>query len=88
MRNTFERLFLQHPREVKESYLEHATAASSYGFRLLGAAMAAFTHALIPGLCKTAASDCVKEMAAELNGRATSAREERMRQAGVWDPGL
>lgn len=88
MSNLFVRLFLQHPREVKESYLEHAGAASSYGFRLLRASLAAFTHALIPGLCKTTASDCVREMASELNGRVLTAREERMRQAGVWDPGL
>lgn len=88
MANAFERLFVQHPREVGESYLEHAGHASRYGWRLMKAALAAFTHALIPGVCKTAASDCVREMAGELNGRVLTAREERMRQAGVWDPGL
>lgn len=88
MQKLFARLFMDHPREVKETYLEHAAASSSYGLRLLRASMMAFTHALVPGLCKTAASDCVKEMATELTGRAMSAREERMRQAGVWDPGL
>ncbi|NEX94149.1 DUF6356 family protein [Caulobacter sp. 17J65-9] len=88
MANVLHRLFVQHPREVEETYLEHAGAASRYGWRLLKASLAAYTHALIPGLCKTAASDCVREMAGELNGRAVTAREERMRQAGVWDPGL
>lgn len=84
----FSRLFLDHPREVGESYLHHAGAASSYGFRLLKAAMAAFVHALIPALCKTTASDCVCDMADELSGRRLTAREARMREAGAWDPGL
>lgn len=88
MTQLFSRLFLDHPREVGESYLEHAAAASGYGFRLLRASMTAFVHALAPGLCKTTASDCVCDMADELNGRRLTAREERMRQAGAWDPGL
>ena len=82
------RLFRDHPREVGESYLEHAAAASAYGFRLLGAAGCAFVHALIPGLCKTTASDCVCDMADELKGRKMLARETRMREAGAIDPGL
>lgn len=88
MKTPLHRLFLDHPREVEESYLEHMGAASTYGFRLLGAAGAAFIHALIPGVCKTAASDRIKAMAAELNGRAETARETRMREAGAIDPGL
>lgn len=84
----FSRLFLDHPREVGESYLHHAAAASGYGLRLLKASLAAFVHALVPGLCKTTASDCVCEMADELNGRRHVARETRMREAGAWDPGL
>lgn len=82
------RLFLDHPREVGESYGEHFGAAARYGFRLMGAAGAAFVHALVPGLCKTAASSTVRQMAAELDGRAEEAKTTRMRQAGVWDPGL
>lgn len=84
----FSRLFLDHPREVGETYLEHAAAASAYGFRLVGAGLAALVHAVIPGLFKTTASDCVCDMAAELNGRRLIARETRMREAGAWDPGL
>lgn len=88
MRKDFERLFLEHPREVGETYPEHFAAAGRYGLRLLDAAAKAFVHACIPGMCKTAASDKVRLMAAELNGRASVAREERMRRAGVYDPGL
>ena len=88
MRKEFDRLFADHPREVGETYLEHFAAASKYGLRLMGAASRAFVHALIPGLCKTDASDRVRTMASELNGRALTAREERMRRAGAYDPGL
>ena len=88
MIQAFRRLFVQHPREVGESYTEHFAASSTYGWRLMKAALKAWTHAVVPGLCKTAASDTVREMASELNGRAAVARDERMRQAGVWDPGL
>jgi hypothetical protein len=88
MRKAFENLFLEHPREVGESYTEHAAAASRYGWRLLGASACAFIHALVPGLHKTTASDRVRAMAVELNGRAKIAREERMRRAGAYDPGL
>jgi hypothetical protein len=81
-------LFLDHPQEVGETYGEHAAAASRYGWRLLEASLCAFIHALIPGLHKTTASDRVRAMAAELSGRAMVARDERMRRAGVYDPGL
>ena len=86
MPNPFSRLFLEHPSEVGESYLHHAAASSTYGLRLLKASLCAFTHALVPALCKTTASDCVKEMARELGGRTLVAREERMRRAGAYDP--
>jgi hypothetical protein len=86
MSNIFHRLFVEHPSEVHESYLHHMRASSTYGWRLFKAAMCAFTHALVPGLHKTSASDCVKQMAGELNGRTLIAREERMRRAGAYDP--
>jgi hypothetical protein len=88
MRKTFARLFLDHPKEVDESWSEHFGASSTYGWRLFKASMLAFTHAFVPGVCKTAASDRVREMAREMSGRAMTAREERMRRAGVFDPGL
>lgn len=88
MSNPFSRLFLDHPREVGESYGEHFVAASTYGLRVLKVAGYCFVHAVAPGLFKTKASDTIRQMASELGGRAVVAREERMRQAGVWDPGL
>ena len=88
MSRTFHRLFVQHPREVEESYFEHMAASSRFGFRLLKLAGCAFAHALIPGIHKATVSKAVCVMAEEMDGRAREARECRMRDAGVWDPGL
>ena len=86
MPNLFSRLFVDHPSEVGESYFHHMGASSRYGWRLLKASMCAFAHALIPAMHKTSASDCVKTMAGELNGRTMIVREERMRRAGAYAP--
>jgi hypothetical protein len=88
MIQTFNRLFVDHPREVKESYLHHMAASSRFGFRLLKLAGCAFLHALVPGVHKATVSKSICCMAEELDGRAREARECRMRNAGVWDPGL
>lgn len=88
MRNSFSALFLDHPRDAGETYIEHAGVASRFGWRLLKAAACAYCHALIPALHRTTASDTVRTMAAELNGRAITAREARMHRAGAYDPGL
>jgi len=88
MIRTLNRLFVDHPREVEESYVHHMAASSQFGFRLLKLAGCAFIHALVPGLHKATVSEAVCGMADELDGRAQEARECRMRDAGVWDPGL
>lgn len=88
MNQTFNRLFVDHPREVKESYFEHMAASSRFGFRLLRLAACAFAHAVVPGVHKATVSSSICTMAGEMNGRAEEARECRMRDAGVWDPGL
>jgi hypothetical protein len=88
MIRTFHRLFVEHPREVEESYLHHMVASSRFGFRLLKLSGLAFLHAVVPGVHKATVSRAVCGMADELDGRAREARECRMRDAGVWDPGL
>ncbi len=81
-------LFADHPREVGETYLEHQATAFGVGMRLARLSATAFLHGLVPGVCKTAVSDEIKVMAQALNGRAEEAKACRMRDAGVWDPGL
>ncbi|MGV9007794.1 MAG: DUF6356 family protein [Brevundimonas sp.] len=82
------RLFVDHPREVGESYFHHLVASTRFGLRLLGLAGAAVLHGLVPGLHRTTVSTAVCAMAEEVDGRARAARDSRMREAGVWDPGL
>ncbi len=88
MRRTLSRLFVDHPREVKEGYFEHMAASSRYGFRLARLAGLAFLHAVVPGVAKSVVSTEIRRMAGEMGGRAEEARDTRMREAGVWDPGL
>jgi hypothetical protein len=82
------RLFVDHPREVGETYLHHAAAASRFGMKLARLSACAFTHAVVPGLHKTTVSSEIKRMADDLGYRAEVARETRMKDAGAWDPGL
>lgn len=84
----FRRLFVEHPREVGESYLEHMAASGRFGLKLLRLAGCAFVHALVPGLFKTTVSDEIRATARTMGMRAEEARECRMRNAGAWDPGL
>jgi hypothetical protein len=88
MKATLNRLFAEHPREVGESYFEHMAASSGFGFKLLKLAGCAFAHALVPGVHKATVSSNICRMATEMSGRAEEARDCRMRDAGVWDPGL
>jgi hypothetical protein len=81
-------LFADHPREVNETYLEHQATAFGVGMKLARLSAMAFLHGVVPGVCKTAVSDEIKAMARDLGGRAEEAKECRMRDAGVWDPGL
>ena len=88
MSETFKRLFVDHPREVEESYFEHMAASGRFGFKLLRLAACAFCHAVVPGLFKTTVSDEIRATAGKMGKRAEEARECRMKDAGVWDPGL
>jgi hypothetical protein len=82
------RLFLDHPREVGETYLHHAAAAGRFGLRLARLTGCAFAHAVVPALHRTTVSDEIKRMADDLGYRAQVARECRMRDADAFDPGL
>jgi hypothetical protein len=82
------RLFADHPREVGESYVQHLAHAAGFGFKLARLSATAFLHAVVPGVHKATVSDEIKAMARDMGGRAEEARECRMRDAGVWDPGL
>ncbi len=88
MIRAFNRLFVDHPREVGETYLHHAGVAARTGLRLAKLSGCAFIHAVAPGLHKTTVSSDIKRMADDLGYRAEVARDSRMADAGAFDPGL
>jgi len=49
----FNRLFVDHPKSVDESYGAHFGVASRFGFAMIWGGMKALVHAVIPGLCIT-----------------------------------
>ena len=56
------RVFLEHPRSVDESYLQHARFAGRFSLSLFGAAFAAAVHALIPCLFEKTARRITAEL--------------------------
>ena len=63
------RVFLDHPRHVEESYLEHARFAGGFSLRLFAAAGAAAVHAVIPCLFEKTASRMIAQMYARTHSR-------------------
>jgi hypothetical protein len=58
----FTRLFLEHPRSVGESYLEHQRHALGFGCSLFLASLACFIHAIVPGLCVRTGSTAITRL--------------------------
>ncbi len=52
----FIRDFVEHPRSVGESYLQHMGSALGFSWLLFAAAFCCAAHALLPGLFKCSAS--------------------------------
>ena len=65
----FSRLFLDHPRSVKESYFEHFWFAGKFAVRLFAAGGAAAIHALFPCLFEKTASRMIRRMHERLANR-------------------
>jgi hypothetical protein len=65
----FRRLFLSHPQQAGESYLQHQRVALSFAWPLLGAGLAAIAHAVVPGLCERTAGDIIRKLHARLEKR-------------------
>lgn len=64
--SVFERIFLEHPRTVRESYAGHMMVAWSFGFRLLSASLACMVHGVLPCLFKQTASRRIRELHDEM----------------------
>ena len=57
-----QKLFLDHPRSVDESYLQHFAFALLFSIRLFVAAIAALVHALLPCAFEKTASKTVHDL--------------------------
>lgn len=64
-----QRLFLNHPASVDESYLSHARFASGFSGWLLIAGLAAAVHAVLPFLFETTASRIIRRLHARIDNR-------------------
>jgi len=62
-------LFLEHPRAVGETYLQHQRRAFGFAGRLIAAGLACALHALAPGLFVRAASATVERLHDEMTRR-------------------
>jgi hypothetical protein len=55
----FQKVFLDHPADVGETYGEHLREASGFGLRMIGGGVACMIHALLPAVFVTSASTTV-----------------------------
>lgn len=63
------KVFLDHPRSVDETYLQHARFAGGFSLKLFGAAFAALIHAVIPAAFDKTASRMIADMYARTHNR-------------------
>ncbi len=68
------RLFLDHPASVGESYVEHFGVASGFGLKMISGGVRCAVHGVLPFLWKTAGSDTVAALHAELVTKRNAAR--------------
>ena len=64
-----DRLFLDHPRSVNETYLQHAAFAGRFSLALFGAGVAALVHAVLPFAFERTASRTVAALYARTHNR-------------------
>jgi hypothetical protein len=58
----FKQLFIDHPKSVNETYIQHFFTSMSFSLKLFKAAIACFIHALVPGLCIKTGSKSISEL--------------------------
>ena len=57
-----DKLLMAHPRDIGETYGEHAGHAVYIGLRMLGGGLACLVHAVLPGLFVRTASEAVDDI--------------------------
>lgn len=66
---SFADLFLRHPREQGESYVEHAAVAAAVGGRMVAGGLACLVHGALPFLFTTTGSRTIRELSGRLQRR-------------------
>lgn len=56
------KLFLEHPKSVDETFGQHFIFALSFSMTLFVAAFAALLHAFVPAACEKTASTIIKRL--------------------------
>ncbi|MFP4004309.1 MAG: DUF6356 family protein [Alphaproteobacteria bacterium] len=79
MSSLIDRLFLEHPRSVGETYTEHLGMAWSFAARMIAGGAACFVHGLLPFLFVTTGSRAVQDLY-------TRMLTHRARQPGAVTP--
>lgn len=77
-------LFTEHPASLGETYGRHMQVSLSYAVPLLGAALAAFTHAVFPFLFTTTASGTVKRLYDRMSGRCMTCPSGRLHRPDLF----
>ena len=62
-------LFLKHPHSIGETYLQHMSAALSFGITMIVAGIACIVHAIVPALFERTASQAVALLYARMTNR-------------------
>ena len=62
MRYAINKLFLEHPTSVGESYLVHLATASTFAARMIFGGCACFIHGVFPFLCVKTGSAIIREL--------------------------
>ncbi len=57
-----DRLFIEHPRSLGMSWLEHGVGAAKIGGEMIGAGAACIVHALVPGWFTQTAGKTVERL--------------------------
>ncbi|VAV97566.1 hypothetical protein MNBD_ALPHA08-777 [hydrothermal vent metagenome] len=63
------RLFVQHPQTVDETYFQHMRFAGWFATKLLAAGLAALVHAIIPAAFEKTAGNIIRELHHRMENR-------------------
>lgn len=65
----WQRIFVDHPKSVDQTYIQHMCVAGWFFSRLLAASCAALIHAMIPCLFEKTAGRMIEEMYVRITPR-------------------